>query len=140
METTKVVFKMLDDEVLAIFPDTIYNEGLNTRTILDCYMHIGQHSSCSIDLLHELPNASKTQYKDLKAELEQIGYIFEIKNRTIKFIYNNTTHIFKFQIIDPDFWIGEDNFDIHYCAEYNEICVYIVGEYSQSIYSEKINK
>jgi hypothetical protein len=140
METTKVVFKMLEDEVLAIFPDNLYNEEFHGKNVVDSYMHIGQHSSCSIDLLHELPNATKDQYKDLKAELEQIGYIFEIKSRTIKFTYNNATHIFKFQVIDPDFWIGEDNFDIHYCAEYNEICVYIVGEYSQSIYSEKINK
>lgn len=140
MDTTKVVFKMLDDEVLAIFPHNLYNEELYGNTMVDSYMHIGQHSSCSIDLLHELPDASEDQYKYLKAELEEIGYNFEIKNRTIKFTHNNTTHVFKFQVIDPDFWVGEDNFDIHYCAEYNEICVYIVGEYSQSIYSEKINK
>ena len=140
METTKVVFKILDDEVLAIFPYNLYSEELYGNNMVDSYMHVGQHAGCHIDALHELPDATEDQYKDLKAELEQIGYMFEIKNRTIKFTHNNTTHIFKFQVIDPDFWISEDNYDIHYCAEYNDICVYIVGEYSQSIYSEKINK
>jgi len=87
METTKVVFKILDDEVLAIFPDNLYNEELYGKDFVDSYMHIGQHSSCSIDLLHELPDASEDQYKDLKAELEEIGYNLELDN-IVKFPYN----------------------------------------------------
>lgn len=74
METTKVVFKMLQDEVIAIFPDNIYNKQLYGKTMVDSYMHIGQHSACSVELLDDLQDASEEQYKDLKNELQTIGY------------------------------------------------------------------
>ena len=74
MTKTKVVFKIMDDEVLAIFPDNLYNEQLYGKTMVDSYMHIGQHSACSIELLDELIDASEEQYKDLKNELQTIGY------------------------------------------------------------------
>ena len=74
MERTKVVFKIMDDEVLAIFPNNLYNEQLYGKTMVDSYMHIGQHSACSIELLNDLEDASEDQYKDLKNELETIEY------------------------------------------------------------------
>ena len=74
METTKVIFKMLDDEVIAIFPNNIYSEVLYGKKVVDCYMHIGQHSSCDIKFAEGLEDASEEQYKDLKIELETIGY------------------------------------------------------------------
>jgi len=74
MKTTKVIFKIIDDEVLAIFPNNLYNEQLYGKTMVDSYMHIGQHSACSIKLLNDLEDASEDQYKDLKNELETIGY------------------------------------------------------------------
>jgi hypothetical protein len=74
METTKVVFKMLQDEVIAIFPNNLYNEELYGKTMVDSYMHIGQHSACSVELLDGLQDASEEQYKDLKNELQTIGY------------------------------------------------------------------
>ena len=74
METQKVVFKMIDGEVIAIFPNNLYNEQLYGKTMVDSYMHIGQHSACSIELLNDLEDASEDQYKDLKNELETIGY------------------------------------------------------------------
>jgi hypothetical protein len=78
METTKVVFKMIDDEVLAIFPNQIYSEVLYGNKVVDCYMHIGQHSSCDIEFAKGLKDASFEQYKDLKIELEEIGYNLEL--------------------------------------------------------------
>jgi hypothetical protein len=80
MTKTKVVFKMLQDEAIAIFPDNLYNEQLYGKTMVDSYMHIGQHSACSIELIDELEDASEEQYKDLKIELEEIGYNLELKN------------------------------------------------------------
>jgi hypothetical protein len=74
METTKVVFKMLDDEVLAIFPDNLYNEQLYGKSMVDSYMHIGQHSACDVNFAEGLEDATEDQYKDLKNELETIGY------------------------------------------------------------------
>jgi hypothetical protein len=74
MKTTKVVFKIIDDEVIAIFPDNIYNKQLYGKTMVDSYMHIGQQSGCSVEFLDELEDASFDQYKDLKNELQTIGY------------------------------------------------------------------
>ena len=74
MQKTKVVFKIIDDEVIAIFPNELYNKTLYGKTLVNSYMHIGQHSACSIDLINELENATKEQYKYLKIELKEIGY------------------------------------------------------------------
>lgn len=79
METTKVMFKIIDDEVIAIFPDNIYNKKLYGKKMVDSYMHIGQHSGCSVELIDELQDASFDQYKNLKNELETIGYKLNLK-------------------------------------------------------------
>ena len=68
---------MLQDEVIAIFPNNLYNEQLYGKTMVDSYMHIGQHSACSVELIDELEDATEEQYKDLKNELENIGYNLE---------------------------------------------------------------
>ena len=60
METQKVVFKMIDGEVIAIFPNNLYSEVLYGNTMVDSYMHIGQHSACSVELIDELGKVVKT--------------------------------------------------------------------------------
>jgi predicted nuclease of restriction endonuclease-like RecB superfamily len=74
MKPTKVIFKILNDEIIAIFPNELYNKRLYGKTLVNSYMHIGQHSACSKELINELKNATIKQYKELKTELEQIGY------------------------------------------------------------------
>jgi len=138
METTKVVFKMLQDEVIAIFPDNLYNEQLYGKTMVDSYMHIGQHSACSIELLDGLQDASQEQYKDLKIELEEIGYDLDINIKTIEFMDNDIKHTFTFNVIHSEFWFCEDGYDIHYCEDDNEICVYKQDDTTKTIYSETI--
>ena len=59
MTKTKVVFKMLQDEVIAIFPNNLYNEELYGKKMVDSYMHIGQHSACSVELIYELEDATE---------------------------------------------------------------------------------
>lgn len=76
---TKVKFKIFKNEVLAIFPEEFYNEKLYGKTQLMSYMHIGQHGSCSRELL-KCRNAKKEQYNDLYKELISIGYILEVQN------------------------------------------------------------
>ena len=77
METQKVAFKIMDDEVIAIFPNNLYSEVLYGNTMVDSYTHIGQHSACSVELIDELEDAWEEQYKELKNELENIGYNLE---------------------------------------------------------------
>lgn len=44
------------------------------RQLFGCYAHIGQHSTCHTDYFMECEPATPEQYKDLKEELESIGY------------------------------------------------------------------
>ena len=90
---TKVVFKKItffanftDDkedkivEINAIFPEEKERGGF-----VSGYAHIGQHTSFHKDFLvdgktdrHIVETATEEEYKDLKTELESIGYELEI--------------------------------------------------------------
>jgi hypothetical protein len=68
---TAVVFRMLNNKVLALFPYSIYN-GIG---LIDSYMHVGQHSGAQYEHCIEISRpATEEEYKDLKKELESIGY------------------------------------------------------------------
>lgn len=57
-------------EVLAVFVDN------KTDIFFDCYVHLGQHSTCSQSFLAEKCKklTEKEQYQELFEELESIGY------------------------------------------------------------------
>lgn len=59
--------------IFAYFP--FDDEGMGRK---GCYAHVGQHSVCHPDYAKECKPAKRKQYKDLKNELEQIGYNLEI--------------------------------------------------------------
>ena len=74
---TNVIFKKREDgQIIALFPD---DDPLDLHGNITSYMHVGQHSGASPDLLFELESASPEEYKDLKEELESIGYKLKIK-------------------------------------------------------------
>jgi hypothetical protein len=58
----------------------------------------------------------------------------------IVFRHNDDEHSFTIYPTEPDWWVYiEDLFDIHYCEDYNEICVYQSQDYSTTIHKQKIN-
>jgi hypothetical protein len=68
-----------------------------------------------------------------------------MKSISIKFKYKGKDFSFRISPSDSDEWNGRKKdkliFDIHYCEDYNEICVYDVTKsdnHIQSIYSQKI--
>lgn len=67
--TTKVIFRKLDGEIIALFPELVGDYSPYTCT---CYAHIGQHSIAIAEPLG-IP-ATPAEYADLLAELESIGY------------------------------------------------------------------
>lgn len=68
---TNVVFKKWEDgQIIALFPHDSFDLDGNITS----YMHIGQHSGASRDLLYELDDASIEEYKNLKEGLLSIGY------------------------------------------------------------------
>jgi hypothetical protein len=80
---TKVVFRLLENQVIAIFPEEL---GTNDPNTCMSYMHLGQHGACIPDTIVK---NSKNPYKakrtkevvELKQELKGLGYkLKEIRN------------------------------------------------------------
>ena len=68
---TKVVFRMFNEEVIAIFPTIPADLQRNCLS----YLHIGQHGSADYEyVIDSSRQATSNEYADLKAELEEIGY------------------------------------------------------------------
>jgi hypothetical protein len=76
----KVVFRMFNGEVIALFP-----EQEESRGNVNSYMHIGQHGGADYNhVMQKSKKATPSQYKDLKAELSSIGYKLDIKEKYIR--------------------------------------------------------
>jgi putative ribosome biogenesis GTPase RsgA len=77
--TTDIVFRVdtkdFKGEVFALFPHEVSTrEGLVTA-----YMHVGQHTSADYDYcISKSRLATEEEAKDLKAELESIGYNIKV--------------------------------------------------------------
>lgn len=76
-DVTRVHFRMIGGEVIALFPDMEESRYRGAR-IIGSYMHVGQHSAASSELIQELEAAEPSAFADLKAELEGIGYKLEV--------------------------------------------------------------
>jgi len=66
----KVVFRKLEGDIIALFPNDIFDSKGNITS----YMHIGQHGGASPELINKLPKAMPSEYKELAKELKAIGY------------------------------------------------------------------
>lgn len=69
----KVVFRYdkKADEVLAVFPEL----GSRANYCVLCYAHIGQHfEAAHTQIIATTQPATESQYSDLLAELEAVGY------------------------------------------------------------------
>jgi len=76
---TEVIFrkdKAKDGDVYAMFP---YMQGDFKFGSVTGYMHVGQHTSCDYTYcITRSKPATETEYKDLKAELESLGYNLKV--------------------------------------------------------------
>lgn len=70
---TKVVFRKWENgDIIALFPDEPWDRS-GYMTI--SYMHIGQHGAADYaGVIASTRPAREDEYRDLLAELEQIGY------------------------------------------------------------------
>jgi hypothetical protein len=73
---TRVIFKMSDGECVAFLLDCPANYG----NVLS-YMHVGQHGEACIEFFNDCKLATEEEYKDLREELESIGYRLYIRSR-----------------------------------------------------------
>ncbi|MFA5048972.1 MAG: hypothetical protein WC516_08165 [Patescibacteria group bacterium] len=79
---TPVIFrkegKKDDVNILAVFPE---QPGTYDSYTCGCYSHVGQHSSMDTMYLYKTKPAKPSEYADLKAELESIGYNLKVYKR-----------------------------------------------------------
>lgn len=76
---TKVIFRKFNNgEIIAIFPETLQNGEC------DSYMHIGQHGACTSGIPSFTKLAKPSEYRDLKKELESIGYKLKIVKKIMR--------------------------------------------------------
>jgi len=79
-ELTKVIFRKFgkaeDHEIIALFPRIAGN--MNPSTMMS-YQHVGQHGAA--DCIDNTTLATEDEYKDLKKELESIGYNLKIAKK-----------------------------------------------------------
>ena len=79
---TPVIFRRWpgeDGKVIAIFPTL---PGTYDPHTCSSYMHVGQHSSCDpAGLMAATEQCPEYLYRDLKRELEAIGYTLEVRKR-----------------------------------------------------------
>lgn len=83
-ETVKVLFLVNEKDpqnpdLFAYFPEENFDREGKFKT---SYSHMGQHSAVHPAYAKESRQAKPYEYKDLKAELESIGYKLEVLNQT----------------------------------------------------------
>lgn len=67
MEKLKVIFRKVDSEIIAFFPE------LPARyTFIMSYMHVGQHSEASLAFYHDSKAATIEEYMPLLEELKSV--------------------------------------------------------------------
>lgn len=75
-----VVFRVDKGGVFALFPHDVADHYGNVTT----YQHVGQHSVANYrHCIDESRPATEEEYKDLKKELESIGYKLNVVKRQI---------------------------------------------------------
>lgn len=77
-KTSVVFFKTKEGDILAYFFEENYNTKLYGNDVKMSYQHIGQHGACHKDYLFECERATEEEYRELKEELESIGYNLHI--------------------------------------------------------------
>ena len=75
---TKVIYRILEGEVLALFPEL--PGDYNPATTCLSYMHIGKHGAATTDITGRRL-ATPAEYASLHAELTSIGYDLKIAHR-----------------------------------------------------------
>jgi hypothetical protein len=82
-DKTKVIFRKFRGlgDVIAIFPEL---PGTNDNFTCMSYQHIGQHGACTPDTIISITtpvDERYPEYRDLKKELESLGYDLQVCKR-----------------------------------------------------------
>lgn len=91
MDKTRVVFRIINGEVIALLPEL---PGDSDPATCLSYMHVGQHGAASI--YHKWPIASEKEYRDLYEELTSIGYDLQVCKRV-----SHKMHLNRLAAINP---------------------------------------
>ncbi len=79
-EKIKVIFRKWKEygDIIALFPEIAVD---TTGYYCQSYMHAGQHSPASPDIVTDTQPATPAEYKKLFAKLTELGYNLEVIKR-----------------------------------------------------------
>lgn len=87
-DTFKTFVKFLihpaNGDLIAYFPYMKYGYNGYRNDLKTCYAHVGQHSSCAPEYAKECRYATEAEYKDLKTELESLGYDLKLSVNNLR--------------------------------------------------------
>ena len=80
---TKVLFRVHQGEVLALFPTMAGAVGQPSTCV--CYAHVGQHSAADLHgVIYRSRPALPAEYEGLALELRRRGYVLDIRQRSTR--------------------------------------------------------
>jgi hypothetical protein len=92
------------------------------------------HEDGSESLLESMDDLNEALEMGLDIAIEG-GYM---KTEVLQFIDEGSIVTLVLNVEDADFWTTINGYDVHYCEDYNEICVYLDADYTKTIYSRPI--
>lgn len=96
----------------------------------------------SEDDLNELYNSPSYKFEELAPLMKRLSSrktrLESSRQETLEFSHGGKSHTIIFFVEEPDFWFSVNGYDVHYCEDYNEICVYEQNVVHETIYSRKI--
>ena len=82
---TKVVFRYWQKDVIALFPEIPAD---NWGVYCQSYQHVGQHGAADYyGIMDGSRAATEAEYADLQAELLRLGYVLDLRRRTMPAVH-----------------------------------------------------
>jgi hypothetical protein len=78
MTLVKFRYNDANRDLFAVFPQIKFNKRIYGNSLLSCYSHIGQHSSCHEEYVKKCRPAKPEEHADLLRELQSIGYKLKV--------------------------------------------------------------
>jgi len=101
----------------------------NSESLVESYAQINDAQECGLEIGIEVADFESLVKQIVNLPFEQSTE--EQVQEALEFEYEGKTQRILFGVESPDFWFGVNDFDIHYCEDYNEICVYLKHEMNE---------
>lgn len=104
----------------------------NSESLVESYAQINDAQECGLEIGIEVAEFENLVRQIVNLPFEQSTDEGEQVQEALEFEDNGETQRILFGVESPDFWFSVKRYDIHYCEDYNEICVYLQNEMDEA--------